>query len=438
MRPTLERSPLEQQLLLAANAGAARRGQVTLGVDELLLAVIERDACVAMLRRISPAADRIVQQVRESSPATLGSETFRVPKLPARIQISRAWTDVLARAGSIAIETESEAGPVHILAAALEVAPEAKSTRVMVTAGLSPALILRDLLARRSTTGGREATTTPTLDRFGQDLTALAGQDKLDPLIGREREVRRCLQILNRRVKNNPLLVGEPGVGKTAIVEGIAQWMSRSRAAGERRLVSLDLARVVAGTRYRGEFEERLGVILDEIVGSRGRVIVFIDELHRLIGAGAAVGAIDASSMMKPLLARGSLQVIGATTPDDFRTHVVGDRALERRFQPVPVAEATPEETLAILRGIRPRYEAFHGVGIDDAALEAAVSIATDRTPDRRLPDKAIDLVDEACAAVRLNHQGSPHAITVRRQDIVEVAAVVAGPSIETNGRHDQ
>lgn len=245
---------------------------------------------------------------------------------------------------------------------------------------------------------------TPVLDEFSRDLTQLALEKKLDPVIGREREIERVIQILSRRTKNNPVLIGEPGVGKTAIVEGLAQKIVRGEVPEilkGKRVVSLDLAAVVAGTKYRGEFEKRLKKIISEIVQTK-EVILFIDEVHTLVGAGAAEGAIDAANILKPALARGELQAIGATTITEYRKYIEKDSALERRFQPVYVDEPSVEVTIAILRGIRERYEEHHKVRITDEALEAAAKLSQRYISDRYLPDKAIDVMDEAASRVRL------------------------------------
>jgi ATP-dependent Clp protease ATP-binding subunit ClpC len=252
--------------------------------------------------------------------------------------------------------------------------------------------------------GSDKAGATPTLDQYGRDLTAMAGEDKLDPVVGREKEIERVLQVLSRRTKNNPVLIGDPGVGKTAIAEGLAQRITKGNVpeilAGK-RVITLDMGTLVAGTKYRGEFEERLKKIIEEIRQSTN-VIMFIDELHTLVGAGAAEGAIDAANILKPALARGELQCIGATTLDEYRKHIEKDAALERRFQPIMVSEPTVEETVEILRGLRDKYEAHHRVRITDEALEAAARLSSRYITDRFLPDKAIDLIDEAGSRVRL------------------------------------
>jgi ATP-dependent Clp protease ATP-binding subunit ClpB len=252
------------------------------------------------------------------------------------------------------------------------------------------------------------------LERFGRDLTEAAAEGKLDPVIGRDDEIRRVIQVLSRRTKNNPVLIGEPGVGKTAIVEGLAQRIVDGdvpEGLRDRRLMSLDIGAMVAGSKYRGEFEDRLKAVLKEIADAEGQIVVFIDELHTIVGAGAAEGAIDAGNMLKPMLARGELRAIGATTLDEYRKHIEKDPALERRFQPVYVGEPTVEDTIAILRGLKERYQVHHGVRIQDSALVAAATLSHRYIADRFLPDKAIDLVDEAASRIRMEIDSKPTEI---------------------------
>ncbi|MDP2675830.1 MAG: ATP-dependent Clp protease ATP-binding subunit [Dehalococcoidia bacterium] len=273
--------------------------------------------------------------------------------------------------------------------------------------------ILSQSMPQGAAQGGRAATRTPTVDQLGIDLTAAARGNKLDPVIGREKEIERVVQILSRRTKNNPVLIGEPGVGKTAIVEALAQRVVKGEVPEMlqgRRIVTLDIGSLVAGTKYRGEFEERLKKVIEELK-SAGNCILFIDEMHMLVGAGAAEGAVDAANILKPSLARGELQCVGATTLDDYRKHIEKDAALERRLQPILVEEPSTEETILILHGIRARYEEHHGLTISDEALEAAAELASRYVPDRFLPDKAIDLVDEAASRVRIKRSYAPPSL---------------------------
>ena len=274
----------------------------------------------------------------------------------------------------------------------------------------------------RKAAPGKKKSKTPTLDEYTRDLTALAKAGSLDPVIGREEEIERLVQILARRTKNNPVLLGEPGVGKTAIVEGLAQKIAKgeiSDVLSGKRLLALDLASVVAGTKYRGEFEQRLKNIIDEISSAKD-AIIFIDELHTIIGAGAAEGSIDASNMLKPALARGEVQVIGATTFDEYRKYIETDTALERRFQPITVDPPDVEETVTILKGIRPKYEQHHKVKYTDEALHAAAAIADRYITDRAMPDKAIDLFDEAGARARLKNAVLPPEIKEKQKEYTQ------------------
>src|SRR6185295_9568911 len=264
------------------------------------------------------------------------------------------------------------------------------------------------------------------LARYGRDLTELARKGKLDPVIGRDEEVRRVIQVLSRRTKNNPVLIGEPGVGKTAIVEGLAQRIIRGdvpEGLKNKKIFGLDMGALVAGAKYRGEFEERLKAVLKEIADSDGQIVLFIDELHTVVGAGASEGSLDASNMLKPMLARGELHTIGATTLDEYQKYIEKDAALERRFQPVNVGEPTVEDTISILRGLRERYEIHHGVKFKDAALVAAAVLSHRYIADRFLPDKAIDLVDEAAAKLRTEIDSMPAELdeALRRQMQLEI-----------------
>src|SRR5437660_2504658 len=252
------------------------------------------------------------------------------------------------------------------------------------------------------------------LQRFGRDLTEAAEQGRLDPVIGRDEEIRRVIQVLSRRTKNNPVLIGEPGVGKIAIVEGLAQRIVSKdvpESLRDRRVIALDMGALIAGAAYRGEFEERLEGVLKEVAEAQGTVILFLDELHTVVGAGAAQGAVDAANLLKPMLARGELRMVGATTLDEYRQHIEKDAALERRFQPVFVGAPSVEDTIAILRGLKERYEVHHNVRIQDSALIAAATLSQRYIADRFLPDKAIDLIDEAASRIRMEIDSKPTEI---------------------------
>src|SRR6059036_3294182 len=296
--------------------------------------------------------------------------------------------------------------------------------KIFQTHGLKPDAVLKalaELRGNQRVTDQNPEDKFQTLEKYGRDLTALARQGKIDPVIGRDEEIRRVMQVLTRRTKNNPVLIGEPGVGKTAIAEGLARRMVSGdvpETLKNKRLVAMDLSSMIAGAKYRGEFEDRLKAFLKEIVASEGKIILFIDELHTLVGAGAAEGATDAANMLKPQLARGELRCVGATTLDEYRKHIEKDAALERRFQPVYVAEPSVEDTVSILRGLKERYEVHHGVRIKDAALVAAATLSNRYIRDRFLPDKAIDLVDEAASRLRMEIDSMPTPLDERMRRI--------------------
>jgi ATP-dependent Clp protease ATP-binding subunit ClpB len=299
--------------------------------------------------------------------------------------------------------------------------------KLFQTQGLKRDLVLRalaDLRGNQRVTDANPEDKFQALEKYGRDLTALARQGKIDPVIGRDEEIRRVMQVLTRRTKNNPVLIGEPGVGKTAIAEGLARRIVSGdvpETLKNKRLVAMDLSAMIAGAKYRGEFEDRLKAFLKEIVASEGKIILFIDELHTLVGAGAAEGATDAANIMKPQLARGELRAIGATTLDEYRKHIEKDPALERRFQPVMVAEPSVEATIAILRGLKERYEVHHGVRIQDAALVAAATLSHRYITDRFLPDKAIDLIDEAASRLRMELDSMPTEIDQLERQILQL-----------------
>ncbi len=274
--------------------------------------------------------------------------------------------------------------------------------------------VLKDIRGNQRVTDQNPEDKYQSLEKFGRDLTALARQGKLDPVIGRDEEIRRIVQVLSRRRKNNPVLIGEPGVGKTAIVEGLAQRIVEgdvSDSLKNRRVIALDIGALLAGAKYRGEFEDRLKAVLKEVESAQGEIVMFIDELHTVVGAGASEGSVDASNMLKPALARGSLRCVGATTLDEYRKYIEKDAALERRFQPVTAMEPTVEDTISILRGLKEKYEVHHGIRIKDAALVAAATLSNRYISDRFLPDKAIDLVDECASRLRIEIDSMPRAI---------------------------
>jgi ATP-dependent Clp protease ATP-binding subunit ClpB len=304
---------------------------------------------------------------------------------------------------------------------------EGDAARALAGAGVNREAVLKALVDIR---GGQRITDQnpedkyQALERFGRDLTAIAAKGNLDPVIGRDEEIRRIIQVLSRRTKNNPVLIGEPGVGKTAIVEGLAQRIVQGdvpETLKEKKVVALDMGALIAGAKYRGEFEDRLKAVLKEVTDSHGSIILFIDEMHTLVGAGAAEGAVDASNMLKPALARGELRCVGATTIKEYRKHIEKDAALERRFQPVVVEEPTVEDSISILRGLKEKYEVHHGVRIKDSALVAAATLSHRYITDRFLPDKAIDLIDEATSRLRIEIDSMPAEIDDVQRKITQL-----------------
>lgn len=429
-----------QKVLVLAQEEAKRFNHSSVGTEHLLLGLVREGEGIAA--KVLLALGVELNAVRQQIERLIGKGG------PQAHMQSVNYTPRSKKVIELAIEEGQELGHNYIgtehLLLGLIREGEGIAAQVLTNMGVDQMKARQSVLALLGEAGGnmsaqanRRGAATPTLDQFGRDLTKMAKEGKLDPVIGRGMEIERVMQILSRRTKNNPCLIGEPGVGKTAIAEGLAQHIvegSVPESLKDKRVVTLELAAIVAGTKYRGEFEERLRKLMDEL-REAGDVIVFIDELHTIIGAGAAEGAIDASNILKPALARGELQAIGATTLDEYRKHIEKDPALERRFQPITVGEPTKDESLEILKGLRDRYEAHHRVKITDEALEAAVTLSDRYITDRFLPDKAIDLIDEAASRVRMKAYTTPPDLKERQEKLEtlrqEKEAAVSGQEFE-------
>jgi ATP-dependent Clp protease ATP-binding subunit ClpB len=403
-----------QEALQAAQSLADQRGHQTLEPEHLLLALLQqREGVVSpVLGKLGVRADALQQQ--------LEAEVAKIPQVRGGgtgQYLGDRLRQTLERAQAEAERLKDEYVSTEHLLVAIAQERGGAAARGLAAAGVTPDALYKalvDVRGNQRVTDQNPEAKYQALERYSRDLTDAARKGKLDPVIGRDEEIRRVVQVLSRRTKNNPVLIGEPGVGKTAIVEGLAQRIVAGdvpEGLKDKRLVALDIGALVAGSKYRGEFEDRLKAVLKEIVESEGHIICFIDELHTLVGAGAAEGAVDAANMLKPALARGELRCVGATTLDEYRKHIEKDAALERRFQPVMVREPSVEDTIAILRGLKDKYEVHHKVKIKDAALVAAAVLSHRYIGDRFLPDKAIDLVDEAAARIRMQIDSMPQAI---------------------------
>ncbi len=429
-----------QEALSEAQKEAIRRGHQEVDNEHLLLALLTQEN--GLIPRILAKMDISAEAIIEATERELDKRSsVRGPGVePGKIYISGRLSRVIVAAEESARRLKDEYVSVeHLFSALMDEGDAGAAGRILSQAGVTKDNFLKalqDIRGRQRVQSADPENTYEALERYGRDLVALARAGKLDPVIGRDEEVRRVIRILSRRTKNNPVLIGEPGVGKTAIVEGLAQRIVRGDVPDglkDRTIVALDMGALLAGAKYRGEFEERLKAVLNEVKESEGRVLLFIDELHTIVGTGKAEGAIDAGNMLKPMLARGELHCIGATTLDEYRKYIEKDAALERRFQPVMVDQPSVEDTISILRGLRERFEVHHGVRIQDNALVAAAVLSNRYITDRFLPDKAIDLVDEACAMIRTEIDSMPSELDDAMRRVMQLEIEEAALKKETD-----
>src|SRR5512132_2251770 len=412
-----------QEAVQAAQSLADQDNHQALEPEHLLLALLQQQEGVVgpLLAKLGARPQAITGEVQAA--------LDKLPKVKGggRQYASERLEAALTRAWDEAQRLKDEYCSTEHLLIGISQDKSGAAGRILAKAGVTPEAIYKalvDVRCSQRVTDANPEEKYQALQRYAKDLPELARKGKLDPVIGRDEEIRRVIQVLSRRTKNNPVLIGEPGVGKTAIVEGLAQRIVAGdvpEGLKNKRLVALDIGAMVAGSKYRGEFEDRLKAVLKEITESEGQIICFIDELHTLVGAGAAEGAVDAANMLKPALARGELRCIGATTLAEYRKHIEKDAALERRFAPVFVDEPTVADTIAILRGLKERYEAHHGVRIRDAALVAAAVLSHRYITDRFLPDKAIDLIDEAASRLRIEIDSVPVEIDEIERRIMQL-----------------
>ena len=414
-----------QEALARSQEIAAEHSQSEIGPIHLLAALIsqEESAVSAILEKLEINKDLLEKEVME--------EIGRLPKIVLggrmpQVYLTQEMAQILERSGREAVNLKDEyISCEHLFLALTEI--KSKASEILGRFNLNRDKILEifsQIRGAQRITDEAPETKYRVLEKYARNLTDLARAKKLDPVIGRDNEIRRVMQILSRRTKNNPVLIGEPGVGKTAIVEGLAERIVAGdvpESLKDKEIIALDLGALVAGTRFRGEFEDRLKAVLREIQAAQGKIVLFIDELHTLVGAGAAEGAIDASNMLKPALARGELHAIGATTLKEYQRHIEKDPALERRFQPVYVEEPSPEDAVAILRGLKEKYEVHHGIKITDGAIVTAVELSRRYVSDRFLPDKAVDLIDEAASALRMEIDSMPAELDAARREILKL-----------------